>query len=145
MAGERASEGAFPDLPAGEIAWHPLRTRPAVDGEIVALASRRHGDPATDALLETLSIGMRRAASSAVKFGLIASGEADIYVRCGPTMEWDTAAGDHILMRAGGRVIATGGEPMTYGHRDRGYRNGPFAAVGDARLAKHLTLPATSD
>ncbi len=36
-----------------------------------------------------------------LKFGLIASGEADIYVRCGPTMEWDTAAGDAIVTAAG--------------------------------------------
>ena len=54
--------------------------------------------------------------SSALKFCLIASGEADVYVRCGPTMEWDTAAGDHILTRAGGAVIGPGGSPLTYGH-----------------------------
>jgi 3'(2'), 5'-bisphosphate nucleotidase len=80
-------------------------------------------------------------ASSALKFCLIASGEADIYVRCGPTMEWDTAAGDHILTCAGGTVIRSGGGTMLYGDYRNGYRNGPFAALGDRALAPRLNLP----
>jgi fructose-1,6-bisphosphatase/inositol monophosphatase family enzyme len=44
-----------------------------------------------------------------VKFCLIAAGEADLYVRCVPTMEWDTAAGDHVLTMAGGRVVGPDG------------------------------------
>ena len=56
-------------------------------------------------------------------------------------MEWDTAAGDHILYRAGGCVIGPNGAPLTYGHDERGYRNGPFAALGDAALAPRLALP----
>ncbi|WP_046867326.1 3'(2'),5'-bisphosphate nucleotidase CysQ family protein [Microvirga massiliensis] len=144
IAGDHASEGEISDSAADEIAWRPLQSRIAVEGELVALVSRRHGDATTDALLDALSIRTRRTASSAVKFGLIAAGEADVYIRCGPTMEWDTAAGDHILTRAGGRVIGPGGTPMTYGHQSRGYRNGPFAAVGDTRLAQRVLLPATA-
>jgi 3'(2'), 5'-bisphosphate nucleotidase len=111
---------------------------------MVALVSRRHGDDATEACLSSLSIGTRRTASSALKFCLIASGEADVYVRCGPTMEWDTAAGDHILSRAGGCVIGAGGTRLTYGHEERGYRNGPFAALGDIALAPRLALPSVT-
>jgi 3'(2'), 5'-bisphosphate nucleotidase len=118
-----------------------IQVRAAPERDLVALVSRRHGDPATEACLSALSIGTRRTASSALKFCLIACGEADLYVRCGPTMEWDTAAGDHILRRAGGTVIGGDGEPLTYGHEERGYRNGPFAALGDRRLARRLALP----
>ena len=82
--------------------------------------------------------------SSALKFCLIASGEADVYVRCGATMEWDTAAGDHILCCAGGSVVGPGSAPLTYGHEDRGYRNGPFAAMGDTSLAPQLDLPVAA-
>lgn len=121
--------------------WTAIAVRRApVDG-LVALVSRRHGDEATEICLSTLSIGTRRTASSALKFCLIASGEADIYVRCGPTMEWDTAAGDHILTCAGGQVVKAGGGVLSYGHHERGYRNGPFAAIGDASLAPRLHLP----
>ena len=121
--------------------WREVRTRPVPRDGLVALVSRRHGDEATEACLAALPIRERRTASSALKFCLVASGEADLYVRCGPTMEWDTAAGDHILACAGGRVVSSGNAPMTYGHRSRGYRNGPFAALGDPALALRLELP----
>jgi 3'(2'), 5'-bisphosphate nucleotidase len=125
----------------GEAEWRAIHTRPAPEEALVALVSRRHGDEATEACLAELSIGTLRQASSAVKFCLIAAGEADIYVRCGPTMEWDTAAGDHILTRAGGCVIKAGGGMLTYGHHARGFLNGPFAALGDRALAPRLNLP----
>ena len=138
-AGRHAKAGAVGA--DGSIAWDVLKVRPAPPSGLVALVSRRHGDDATDACLATLSIGTRRTASSALKFCLIASGEADIYVRCGPTMEWDTAAGDHILSRAGGVVIGAGGGPLSYGREHAGYKNGPFAALGDPSLAQRLSLP----
>jgi 3'(2'), 5'-bisphosphate nucleotidase len=139
IAGETARSSRIAD--GGAFAWQDVRARTAPEDDMIALVSRRHGDSATDACLATLSIGTRRTASSALKFCLIASGEADVYVRCGPTMEWDTAAGDHILSRAGGCVIGAGGGPLTYGHEERGYRNGPFAALGDTSLAPRLALP----
>lgn len=138
-AGREAQAGEIG--PDGEVAWRALKVRPAPPSGLVALVSRRHGDDATDACLATLSIATRRTASSALKFCLIASGEADIYVRCGPTMEWDTAAGDHILSRAGGVVISAGGGPLVYGREQAGYKNGPFAALGDPTLARRLSLP----
>ncbi|MGO4573189.1 3'(2'),5'-bisphosphate nucleotidase CysQ family protein [Microvirga sp. 2TAF3] len=141
IAGETAQVGTIPDEPGSEIVWRPVEVRTAPEQDLIALVSRRHGDHATEICLSTLSIGTRRMTSSALKFCLIASGEADIYVRCGPTMEWDTAAGDHILCRAGGRVIGPGGSALTYGHKDRDYRNGPFAALGDVTLAPRLALP----
>ena len=141
IAGTRARVGDGGTEPAE---WREARARAAPPGGLVALVSRRHADPATEACLATLSIGTRLTTSSALKFCLIASGEADIYVRCGPTMEWDTAAGDHILTRAGGCVIRSGGGPMLYGARGQDYRNGPFAALGDPRLAVRMSLPLTA-
>jgi 3'(2'), 5'-bisphosphate nucleotidase len=144
IAGSGAREGAVPSLSDEPLAWSAIHVRRAPADDVVALVSRRHGDDATDACLAALSIGTRRAASSALKFCLIASGEADVYVRCGPTMEWDTAAGDHILTQAGGRVIRSGGGTMVYGRYQEGYLNGPFAAVGDPALAPLLNLPAAA-
>ncbi len=140
IAGRTTRSGPIPTNPTDEIAWQDVRSRAAPERDLVALVSRRHGDQATEACLSTLSIGTRRMASSALKFCLIASGEADVYVRCGPTMEWDTAAGDHILSCAGGCVVGSGGAPLTYGHEERGYRNGAFAALGDIALAPRLGL-----
>lgn len=139
-AGLTAKESEWPN-DGGESAWRSVQVRSAPPDGLVALVSRRHNDDETEACLAMLSIRTRRTASSALKFCLIASGEADVYVRCGPTMEWDTAAGDHILCRAGGCVIAAGGASLTYGHQERGYRNDAFAAVGDPTLARRLSLP----
>ncbi|WP_449410276.1 3'(2'),5'-bisphosphate nucleotidase CysQ family protein [Methylobacterium komagatae] len=121
-------------------AAQPVRARKAPEAGLLALGSRRHGDAETTACLATLPVMEVRTSGSALKFGLIAAGEADIYVRCGPTMEWDTAAGDAILTAAGGCVVAAAGGPIRYGRVADGYRNGPFAALGDPALADDLVL-----
>jgi 3'(2'), 5'-bisphosphate nucleotidase len=144
IAGTTAHASALPKEGSTEFEWTKIKVRSAPEDDLIALVSRRHGDIATEACLSVLSIGTRRMTSSALKFCLIASGEADIYVRCGATMEWDTAAGDHILCCAGGSVVGPGSAPLTYGHEDRGFRNGPFAAMGDTTLAPKLDLPAAA-
>jgi 3'(2'), 5'-bisphosphate nucleotidase len=50
-----------------------------------------------------------------LKFCLIAEGNADVYPRFGPTMEWDTAAAHAIACEAGRKVIdAKTRQPITY-------------------------------
>ena len=92
----------------------------------VALASRSHRDPKTDAFLEMHHIKQTIATGSSLKFIYLAAGEADIYPRFGPTMEWDTAAGEAILSAAGGAVFDTEGKAHHYGKA--GWKNGPFIA-----------------
>ena len=43
-------------------------------------------------------------AGSSLKLCLVAEGRADIYPRTGPTMEWDTAAGQAVVEFSGGHV-----------------------------------------
>ena len=138
-AGAAASEAAI--VAGRPEAGRPVHARPAPEAGLVALGSRRHGDPETDACLAALPVRETRQVGSALKFGLIAAGEADIYVRCGPTMEWDTAAGDHIVAAAGGCVVVPGGGPIRYGQHGPDHRNGPFAALGDPALAPRLARP----
>ncbi|QGY01997.1 3'(2'),5'-bisphosphate nucleotidase CysQ [Methylobacterium mesophilicum SR1.6/6] len=120
----------------------PVHARAVPETGLVALGSRRHGDAETATCLAALPVLETRQVGSALKFGLIAAGEADIYVRCGPTMEWDTAAGDHIVAAAGGCVVVPGGGPIRYGENGPDHRNGPFAALGDPALASRLALPS---
>lgn len=140
-----AGAGAFeaPILDGKPGGARAIEVRQALGEGLVALVSRRHGDSGTDACLDRLPIREKRVTSSALKFCLIAAGEADIYVRCAPTMEWDTAAGDHVLTVAGGCTLVHGGGAITYGHRSRFYRNLPFAALGDRAYADVLELPET--
>ncbi len=80
---------------------------------------------------------------SSLKFVLIASGEADVYPRPAPTMEWDTAAGDAVLRAAGGRVFDLDGRPLEYGKAR--FFNPGFIATGPyqpAALRPFLTAAA---
>ena len=95
----------------------------------VAVASASHRDAQTNQWLEKRGVTNSIAIGSSLKFCLIAAGEADLYPRYGPTMEWDTAAGDAVLRAAGGRVMAEDGKPFPYGKA--GYRNEPFFAAGE--------------
>ena len=52
---------------------------------------------------------------SSLKFCLVAEGEAEIYPRFAPTMEWDTAAGQAICEAVGVKVTdVTTNEPLKY-------------------------------
>ena len=54
-------------------------------------------------------------AGSSLKICLVAEGSADVYPRFGPTMEWDTAAGQAIAEGAGKRFVdVVTGKPMVY-------------------------------
>lgn len=121
----RAGEGAF-EISNGVTRAISARA-PASDG-LVAVSSRSHPDPKTDALLKALTIKGHTNAGSSLKFCLVAAGEADIYPRAGQTMEWDTGAGHAVLKAAGGTVTTWDGAPFTYGKPE--FRNGPFIARG---------------
>lgn len=68
--------------------------------------------------------------NSALKFPYIARGLADVYVRFGPTSEWDTAAGQCILVAAGGSVVDFNGRPLQYNAKSS-LTNPSFIAMGD--------------
>jgi len=54
-------------------------------------------------------------AGSSIKICMVADGRADVYPRFGPTMEWDTAAGQAIVEGAGGCLVdADSGKPFRY-------------------------------
>ncbi len=74
------------------------------------------------------AIASWRPCSSAYKFGLLASGNYELYPRAGETCEWDIAAGDALLRALGGGVVNAEGEPMAYGKPD--FINPSFLAYG---------------
>ncbi|MBT4426506.1 MAG: 3'(2'),5'-bisphosphate nucleotidase CysQ [Rhodospirillaceae bacterium] len=97
------------------------------DGAVV-VASRHHRDAETDAFIAKHHTASVTSAGSALKFGLLARGAADLYPRYGRTMEWDTAAGHAVLAAAGGSVRRTTGEALSYGKS--GLDNPHFIARG---------------
>jgi 3'(2'),5'-bisphosphate nucleotidase len=121
-------------------AYTPIKTRPAAAKGLTALGSRSHPDPQTAAYLQRLNVAETIAAGSSLKFCRLAEGAADVYARCGPTMEWDIAAGDAVLRAAGGMVLDANGAPVVYGKQ--GFRSGSFVAWG-APSAQTPTLAET--
>ena len=112
-----------------------IHARPAPEQGLTALVSRSHANPATEAFLAKLPVIERIEAGSSLKFCKVAEGLADVYPRFGPTMEWDTAAGDAVLRAAGGLVFDAAGRPLRYGKTEAEFRNGPFVAWGDPKSA----------
>ena len=109
----------------------PLSVRDVPETGAVAVASASHRDEATNDWLERHHITQTKSIGSSLKFCLVAEGQADVYPRFGPTMEWDTAAGDGVLRAAGGMVTTDDYLPYPYGKPD--YRNQPFIARGKWR------------
>ncbi len=121
---------------------HAVISRRAIAARIhgserVAVCSRSHRTPETDRFLSDNHIDHCVSVGSSMKFCLIACGEADIYPRFGPTMEWDTAAGDAVLRAAGGLTTTFEGKPLIYGQRAgdgaAGFANPDFVAFGPER------------
>ena len=71
--------------------------------------------------------------SAALKACLVAEGAVDCYLRLGPTGEWDTAATQCIVEEAGGRILSTHLEPLSYNERET-LENPNFIVLGDADL-----------
>ena len=98
------------------------------NSQIVAVASASHRDQETNDWLKEHKITHTSSIGSSLKFCLVASGKADVYPRFGPTMEWDTAAGDAILRAAGGKTTNPDLTNFVYGKKS--YKNGAFVGWG---------------
>lgn len=122
----------------------PIKVRAVPDGGPVTLISRFHRDALSESVLGALSSKGQLPVSSAVKFGIIAAGEADLHVRGGQTMEWDIAAGDAILTAAGGVVRLLDGGVPRYGRPGGDFRNPPFVAASSEALAQRAIAVANS-
>lgn len=81
-------------------------------------ASKRLIEQNKDRISSVISTG------SSLKGCLIARGDADVYYRFGPTMEWDLAAMDIIVQEAGGIIAEFDHMPFRYNRADPLNRDG---------------------
>ncbi len=112
----------------------PLRCRPFVAEQAVIVASRSHRGPEQEAIVTDLKTRFpdlkERPAGSALKLVEVAAGRADGYPRHGPTSEWDIAAGEAVVLAAGGALCTWSGAPLRYKKPDT-LMNPDFFAVAD--------------
>ncbi len=99
------------------------------DSNRIAVRSKSHPSPEEEVVLEQYQVVESISRGSSLKFCMVAEGKADIYYRHGPTMEWDTGAGQAVVEAAGGKVLAgTGPNPFTYNKPSM--LNGSFLCLG---------------
>jgi 3'(2'), 5'-bisphosphate nucleotidase len=117
----------------GNAAATPVRSRPADLARLAVVASKDHAGPQVARLLERTPGAALKSMGSSLKFCLVAEGQADVYLRDVPTMEWDTAAAQCVVEAAGGRLTDLQGAPLTYGKPE--FRNPLLMTVGDPQFA----------
>ncbi len=84
------------------------------DARITAVGSRSHSSQEEADVMAKYNVEQTIAVGSSLKFCLVADGSADLYYRHGPTMEWDTAAGQAVVEAAGGSVLLPDGKRFRY-------------------------------
>lgn len=105
-------QGAF----WGDTALTPLKA--PVRGARV-FSSGFHKRPEAQAFVQALQAQEIREMGSALKFCEMARGHVDLYIRFGPTSEWDTAAAQAILGEVGMGIIEVATfQPLLYGKKD---------------------------
>ena len=95
-----------------------------------AVRSRSHASPEEEAILKKYLVTQEISKGSSLKFCAVASGKADLYYRHGPTMEWDTAAGQAILEAAGGRMFIGNSEEIRFKYNKESLLNSGFLCLG---------------
>lgn len=112
MYSAKQDEGAF--LNGQKL---PLKTNDNPKEKLFVVASKSHLSEETQEFIDALDAKVIEQVSrgSSLKLCMVASGEADIYPRLAPTMEWDTAAADAVVREAGKMTYQfENNEPMLY-------------------------------
>lgn len=90
------------------------RIQASASNDPVAVGSKSHKAVEEEAFLSSLNIRNVVSIGSSLKFCLIAEGNAQVYYRHGPTMEWDTAAGHAIAVASGAQMTNADGSAFVY-------------------------------
>ncbi|WP_281615631.1 3'(2'),5'-bisphosphate nucleotidase CysQ [Flammeovirga sp. SubArs3] len=100
------------------------------EGNRVAVRSKSHANPAEEEIIGKYSATESISVGSSLKFCMVAEGKADLYYRHGPTMEWDTAAGQAVVEAAGGHVYTGNTEDELFRYNKENLLNGSFLVLG---------------
>jgi 3'(2'), 5'-bisphosphate nucleotidase len=94
---------------------------------LVAVRSKSHAAPEEEEVLGRYPVTNSISVGSSLKFCMVAEGKADIYYRHGPTMEWDTGAGQAVVEAAGGKVFkGDGAGKERFNYNKESLLNGSF-------------------
>ncbi len=105
------------------------------DEGLKVVCSRSHLNEGTQAYIDRLNNPIKISKGSSLKFLVLATGEADLYPRLAPTMEWDTAAAHAILKEAGGTVVKSDLPEDALEYNKEDLLNPHFFATGNVHEA----------
>ncbi|GLT13121.1 3'(2'),5'-bisphosphate nucleotidase CysQ [Vibrio algivorus] len=112
---------------------HTLKHEQPEQPIAIAISRRQNINRITEKLSPARNYELVPLGSAALKACLVAEGAVDCYIRLGPTGEWDTAATQCIVEEAGGRILTTRLEPLSYNERDT-LENPNFIVLGDESI-----------
>jgi len=99
-------------------------TQTSVIKDMTLSASRSHMSPNLQKFVTDMGIQNVMNSGSSLKGCLVATGQADAYIRMGPISEWDICAMDLIVKEAGGRMSDLHAKPMHYNKSNILFENG---------------------
>ena len=122
-------------LAAGGREARPIGVQRLQQGQApAAVVSRTAGSHQVERMLGRLACGNRLKVGSSLKLCAVADGRAHLYPRVGTTCIWDLAAGQAVVLAAGGVMLDLKGMPLRFPDPSRLEVPG-FVACGDQALA----------
>jgi len=99
-----------------------IKARELNPGDVTIAGSRSHSDARLQKFVKNIEKKLSPVKlipmGSSLKICMVAEGAADLYPRLGLTSEWDTAAAQCVLEKAGGALQDTQGKPLLYNRKD---------------------------
>ncbi|MGL4243271.1 MAG: inositol monophosphatase family protein, partial [Beijerinckiaceae bacterium] len=77
-----------------------------------------------------------RPVGAVLKLVAVATGDACLFPAGNPSSEWDIAAGEALVIAAGGSMLGRDGQPLTYGHAELDFLHPPYAAGANEALVR---------
>lgn len=100
----------------------------------IAVGSKSHAKTEEQDFYKKIRVKEVVSVGSSLKFCMIACGQADVYFRSGPTMEWDTAAGHAIVKSAGGEVYKDLEAKEVFTYNKENLLNGSFLCSSNRKF-----------
>ncbi|WP_229359812.1 3'(2'),5'-bisphosphate nucleotidase CysQ [Ferrimonas aestuarii] len=113
-----SGNGSFKRVDGVDIPIHSRDAKQAEEEMVIAVSRRQKLEAVTELLEPGRNYRFVPFGSASLKSCMVAEGEADVYLRLGPTGEWDTGASQCIVEQAGGRILDTRLQPLSYNERE---------------------------
>jgi 3'(2'), 5'-bisphosphate nucleotidase len=114
----------------------PVKIAPHSGRPGVLATSRSRPDPFAAALRPTWPEAAVRPIGAVLKLVAVAMGEVCLFPAGNPSSEWDIAAGEALVLAAGGSMLAAGGRSIRYGNAAGNFSHPPYAAGATEEMVR---------